>query len=138
MTTSLVRSSTSSSLLAYLIESPNLAQTVQALPKATFAALVRRIGLEDAGEIVSLATTEQLVAAFDEDLFVNARPGEREAFSSAPLPPGAGDGEFVKGDGCGACTESHRCYGVRRGYAELYGTTELRPFTTGTELPAAP
>jgi hypothetical protein len=65
-------------------------------------------------------------------------PGERDVFSSAPLPPGAGDGEFVKGDGCGTCTESHRCYGVRRGYAELYGTAELRPFTGAAELSAAP
>ena len=34
------------------------------------------IGIEDAGEIVALATTEQIVTAFDEDLFVNARPGD--------------------------------------------------------------
>jgi MoaA/NifB/PqqE/SkfB family radical SAM enzyme len=64
-------------------------------------------------------------------------PSEREAFSSAPLVPGAGDGEFVKGDVCGTCTESHRCYGVRRGYAELYGTAELRPFTVGADPSAA-
>ena len=45
-----------------------------------FAALVREIGLEDAGELVAMATTEQLVTAFDEDLFVSQRPGERETF----------------------------------------------------------
>ena len=65
-------------------------------------------------------------------------PSEREAFSSAPLPPDAGDGEFVKGDVCGTCSESHRCYGVRRGYAELYGTAELRPFAARSSLSAAP
>jgi MoaA/NifB/PqqE/SkfB family radical SAM enzyme len=64
-------------------------------------------------------------------------PSERDAFSSVPLPPDAGDGEFVKGDACGTCTESHRCYGVRRGYAELYGTAELRPFTAHSELSTA-
>jgi len=65
-------------------------------------------------------------------------PSEREAFSSAALPPDAGDGEFVKGDVCGTCSESHRCYGVRRGYAELYGTAELRPFAARSSLSAAP
>jgi len=33
----------------------------------------------DAGQIVALATTEQLVHAFDEDLFVSERAGERES-----------------------------------------------------------
>lgn len=66
------------SLLNSLIEMPDLAQTVAALPAPTFAALIRKIGVEDAGEIVALATTEQLVQAFDEELFVNERAGERE------------------------------------------------------------
>jgi hypothetical protein len=80
---SLVRSElkvSSSTLLARLIDSPHLVQTVRALEPSVFAALVRRVGVEDAGEIVAVATTEQLVAAFDEDLFRNERPGERETF----------------------------------------------------------
>ena len=68
-------------LLARLIEAPDLVQQVRALPNPVFAAVVRQLGVEDAGELVALATTEQLVAAFDEDLFVNAKPGERERFS---------------------------------------------------------
>lgn len=67
-------------LLTRLIEAPGLVEQVQKLPPSTFSALVRGIGLEDAGEIVALATTEQLVTAFDEDLFVNERAGERESF----------------------------------------------------------
>lgn len=67
------------SLLNSLIEVPDLASTIQALPGPTFAALVRKIGVEDAGELVALATTEQLVQAFDEDLFVSRRAGERES-----------------------------------------------------------
>lgn len=67
------------SLLNTLIELPDLASTVQALPAPTFAALVRKVGIEDAGELVALATTEQLVQAFDEDLFVSARAGDRES-----------------------------------------------------------
>lgn len=67
------------SLLNSIIELPDLARTIQALPAQTFAALVRKVGVEDAGEIVALATTEQLVQAFDEDLFVSDRAGERES-----------------------------------------------------------
>jgi hypothetical protein len=74
------RHAPSTDLLSRLIERPDVARLVRSLPNDRFSALVREIGIEDAGEIVALATTEQLVAAFDEDLFVNARPGEREAF----------------------------------------------------------
>lgn len=67
------------SLLNSLINLPDLATRIRALPAPTFAALVRKVGVEDAGELVALATTEQLVQAFDEDLFVANRAGERES-----------------------------------------------------------
>jgi hypothetical protein len=67
------------SLLNSIIELPDLASRIQALPAQTFAALVRKVGVEDAGDLVALATTEQLVGAFDEDLFVSDRAGERES-----------------------------------------------------------
>lgn len=69
--------------LARLVESPALVHAVRALPGPAFAALVRTIGVEDAVELVALATTPQLVAAFDEDLFGNPRPGEAETFDAA-------------------------------------------------------
>lgn len=69
---------TSTSLLSRLIATPDLVRTVRGLPENVFSALVRHVGVEDCGELVALATTEQLVAAFDEDLFANAAPGERE------------------------------------------------------------
>jgi MoaA/NifB/PqqE/SkfB family radical SAM enzyme len=53
--------------------------------------------------------------------------GERSLFSDIAVPSGAGAGEFVKAEGCSRCAETHRCFGVRRGYAELYGTGELQP-----------
>lgn len=67
------------SLLNGLIALPDLAGTIRALPAPAFAALVRKVGVEDAGELLALATTEQLVHAFDEDLFTSERAGEREA-----------------------------------------------------------
>lgn len=69
-------------MLARLIEHPDLVRKVRALPTQAFSGLVRKIGVEDAGEIVALATTDQLVTAFDEDLFVNESPGEREEFDA--------------------------------------------------------
>lgn len=70
-------------LLSRLVEMPHLDRIVRELPNERFTALVREIGVEDAGELVALATTEQLVAAFDEDLFTSGRPGERESFDRA-------------------------------------------------------
>ena len=55
------------------------------------------------------------------------------AFRRSPCPTDGGGGEFVKAPGCADCAESYRCYGVRRGYAELYGTAELRPLGTASE-----
>lgn len=73
----------SSGLLARLIEAPDLAPAVRALQPTAFSALIRHVGVEDAGELLALATTEQLVTAFDEDLFTSTAPGERETFDGA-------------------------------------------------------
>jgi hypothetical protein len=35
-------------------------------------------------------------------------------------------GEFIRADACRTCDLSGKCFGVRRGYAELHGTGELR------------
>ena len=54
---------------------------------------------------------------------------ERAGFSTLPVAADGGGGEFVKAEVCARCSEGHRCYGVRRGYAELYGTSELQPLS---------
>lgn len=46
-------------------------------------------------------------------------------FQLSDAPPDGG--EFVKGEVCSSCALTSRCFGVRRGYAELYGTSELKP-----------
>jgi MoaA/NifB/PqqE/SkfB family radical SAM enzyme len=56
---------------------------------------------------------------------------ERAQFSTLSLAEGAGGGEFVKAEACASCSEEHRCFGVRRGYAEIYGTGELRSISSG-------
>jgi molybdenum cofactor biosynthesis enzyme MoaA len=53
----------------------------------------------------------------------------RETAFAEDLPPAevrAFEGSFRKGEGCGGCSFTRRCYGVRAGYAEMYGTSELR------------
>lgn len=80
--TTLVRRGARPSLLARLIEHPDLPQRIRALPGAELADLVRRIGVEDVGELIALASPEQLIGAFDEALFHAAKPGEREAFDA--------------------------------------------------------
>ena len=42
------------------------------------------------------------------------------------IPEGFDDGEFVHADACRGCRYESTCYGIRRGYAALYGMGELR------------
>lgn len=48
-------------------------------------------------------------------------------FRLAELPSDADGGELLKPPACRACALDARCFGVRRGYAELYGVSELAP-----------
>ncbi|AKF03230.1 radical SAM protein [Sandaracinus amylolyticus] len=48
-------------------------------------------------------------------------------FELSEVPPGFDAGEFVKTDTCARCSLASRCYGIRRGYVELHGASELRP-----------
>ena len=73
----------STRLLARVLETPDLPERVAALEPAALAGLLERVGLEDAGEIVAFATTDQLEHVFDEDLWKNERPGEEERFDGA-------------------------------------------------------
>lgn len=52
--------------------------------------------------------------------------GMEEYFGVAELPSGEDHGEFIKTDTCARCSIEQRCWGLRRGYAELNGTAELR------------
>ena len=67
-------------LVARILEEPALVSAVQALPPAALMRLIDHVGLEDAGELVALATVDQLCRVFDEDVWQNARPGEDERF----------------------------------------------------------
>jgi hypothetical protein len=70
----------STQLVARLLDEPELVSVVQALEAPVLRALVEHVGLEDAGELVALATSEQLERIFDDDLWHAAGPGEDERF----------------------------------------------------------
>jgi hypothetical protein len=70
-------------LLQRILDRPDLVTAVRALRPAALLRLVEEVGLEDAGELISLATTEQLQQLFDEDLWKSAQAGEDERFDGA-------------------------------------------------------
>jgi hypothetical protein len=65
-----------------VLEAPELAAQVRALPGALLGKLIDHVGLEDAAELVALASTEQLSQIFDEALWHSSRPGDDERFDS--------------------------------------------------------
>ena len=70
----------STNLLVRILERPALVAAVRELPGAVLGKLIERIGLEDAGELVALATTAQLERVFDDDLWRAERAGGDETF----------------------------------------------------------
>lgn len=72
----------SAQLLTRILDQPELVQSVRSLEPRAFGKLLQHIGLEDAGELVALATTAQLQQVFDEDLWRSAEPGRDETFDA--------------------------------------------------------
>src|SRR5690242_10500602 len=76
------RAARTSALVGRILENPQLVGAVRALPPAALGQLVEQIGLEDAGELVALASTEQLAHLFDEDLWRAERAGDDPRFDA--------------------------------------------------------
>jgi Family of unknown function (DUF6178) len=70
----------STKLLMHILERPGLVAAVRELPGAVLGKLIDRIGLEDAGDLVALASTAQLERVFDDDLWRAERAGGDETF----------------------------------------------------------
>ena len=71
---------TATRLLMRILERPGLVAAVRELPGAVLGKLIDRIGLEDAGELVALASTAQLERVFDDDLWRADGAGGDETF----------------------------------------------------------
>jgi hypothetical protein len=76
------RPANSMELVTHLIESPRLVQALRELPAPVLGKLIDAVGLESAGDVVALATTEQLGALFDEDLWTARDAGPEERFDA--------------------------------------------------------
>ncbi len=76
------RPKTSRALLERILAMPQLPAQVRALPGPALGKLIERVGLEDAGELIALATTEQLGQIFDDDLWRSEGAGVDERFDS--------------------------------------------------------
>jgi hypothetical protein len=69
-------------LLARILNTPHLERVVPRLQPELLHRLIQSCGLEDCGEIVALATPEQLASVFDLDLWRAAQPGLDEQFDA--------------------------------------------------------
>jgi hypothetical protein len=70
----------SAQLLVRILDRPELVAAVRELPAPALARLIEHVGLEDAGELVALASSEQLQGVFDRDLWSARAPGADEQF----------------------------------------------------------
>ncbi len=82
MSSPLIRRRLGGGLLSQLLEDPQLAPALRALPAPALRQVILRVGLEDAGELIALSTLEQLREVFDEDLWRSPQPGQDEAFDA--------------------------------------------------------
>lgn len=69
-------------LLDRILNTPHLEQVVPRLRPDLLHGIIQRCGLEDCGEIVALATPEQLARVFDLDLWRAAKAGLDEQFDA--------------------------------------------------------
>ena len=82
MARQLLRRTLNGSLLGQMLDDPQLAPQLRALPAPVLRQVILQIGLEDAGELVALSSLEQLREVFDEDLWRSPRPGQDDAFDA--------------------------------------------------------
>ena len=74
---------TANQLLNHLFENPRLLAAVRELPGPVLGKVIDAVGLEDAAELVALATTQQLEAVFDADLWRPEQGNWEERFNPA-------------------------------------------------------
>ena len=70
-------------LLRRVLDEPSLVAAVRSLEPRALRAWVERVGLEDAGDLVALASDEQLLDLFDASLWKSERIGGDEHFDPA-------------------------------------------------------
>lgn len=74
------RSMSAAQLVSTILDTPELMRAVQQLPAPALAALIEQVGLEDAGELVTLSSQDQLQSLLDADLWQSEPDGLEERF----------------------------------------------------------
>jgi hypothetical protein len=69
-------------LIDRILDAPHLARVVPQLQPQVLHRVIQSCGLEDCGELVALATPEQLTRVFDLDLWRAAQPGTDDRFDA--------------------------------------------------------
>lgn len=69
-------------LLEVILKDKGLSAAVPYLPAQVLKKMINHVGLEDASELISLASVEQLKKVFDEDLWLSMKPGQTEQFDA--------------------------------------------------------
>ncbi|MEY4512411.1 MAG: hypothetical protein RLZZ450_4533, partial [Pseudomonadota bacterium] len=69
-------------LLVQILERPGIVEAVQSLAPAVLHRWIAHVGLEDAGELVMLASSEQLLATLDLDVWRSEQAGVDETFDA--------------------------------------------------------
>jgi hypothetical protein len=67
-------------LLHRVLEEPQLLAAVRELPAPVLVRLIEHVGIEDAGELIALTSTQQLAEVFDAELWQSGSPGADETF----------------------------------------------------------
>lgn len=70
-------------LVEHILHHPSLVAGVRELPPPVLGRLVDEVGLESAGELIALASTEQLQHIFDADLWESEQAGRDPHFDAA-------------------------------------------------------
>ncbi len=79
MTNQITRASSNSrSLIDRILDLPDVEKVVRSLEPRLLHQFIRRCGLEDSGEIISLATAEQLSRILEEDLWAPGKAGTED------------------------------------------------------------
>src|SRR5258706_9683582 len=79
----MTRAIDSRDLVRRVLDEPGLVAAVRGLEPRVLGAWVERVGLEDASDLVALASDEQLLHLFDESLWQSERAGGDESFDPA-------------------------------------------------------
>jgi len=83
MSSRIARRTVRGGLLGQMLDDPQLVPQLRALPVPVLRQAILQIGLEDSGELIALASLEQLRGLFDEDLWRSPRPGLDEDFDGS-------------------------------------------------------